>query len=114
MQVNTAPTSVPSVLGSAGCLVFKLGEQVIEAIVSKCKYIFSVSFIMDNFPIFSKEVANDILIIFNEIFNYIEVAEFLFCTEESIITNMFFLGVEEQASGCSDDDDDDNLDLYKD
>lgn len=57
-------------LGSAG-LVFELGEQVIEAIVSKCEYVFLVSFIMDNFPVFS-QVVNKILIIFDEILNDID------------------------------------------
>lgn len=113
LQVNAASSSAPSVLGSAG-LVFELGEQVIEAIVSKCEYIFSVSFIMDNFPIFSKEVANEILVIFNEMFNDIEEAEFLSCADESVLTDMFFVDVEEQTSGCSDNDDDGNHGLYKD
>ena len=33
--------SASSVLSSAG-LVFELGEQIVEAIVSKCEYLFSV------------------------------------------------------------------------
>lgn len=101
IKINTeSPTSV---LGSAG-LVFELGEQVIEAIVSKCEYVFSVSFIMDNFPIFSEEVANEILIIFDEIFNDIDKAEFLSSMDQSVIDDMSFLDVDEQASGCSDAD----------
>ena len=95
IKINTeSPTSV---LGSAG-LVFELGEQVIEAIVSKCEYVFSVSFIMDNFPIFSEEVANEILIIFDEIFNDIDEAEFLSSMDQSVIDDMSFLDVDEQAS----------------
>ena len=50
---------------------------------------FFVSFIMDNFPILSKEVANEILIIFNEIFNDIKEAEFLSCTDESVLLTCF-------------------------
>ena len=39
MKIKTESAS--SVLSSAG-LVFELGEQIIEAIVSKCEYLFSV------------------------------------------------------------------------
>lgn len=65
------------VLGSVG-FVFEFGEQVIEVIVSKCEYVFLVFFIMDNFFIFSEEVVNEILIIFDEIFNDIDKVEFFF------------------------------------
>ena len=59
---------------------------------------------MDNFPIFSEEVANEILIIFDEIFNDIDEAEFLSSMDQSVIDDMSFLDVDEQASGCSDGD----------
>lgn len=39
MKISTESAS--SVLGNAG-LVFELGEQIIEAIVSKCEYLFLV------------------------------------------------------------------------
>lgn len=39
MKIKTESAS--SVLSSAG-LVFELGEQIVEAIVSKCEYLFSV------------------------------------------------------------------------
>ena len=75
-DIKISSGTASSVFGSAD-LVSELGEEVIEAIVSKCEYIFSVSFIMDNFPVFSKQVANEIITVFNETFNDIEEAEFL-------------------------------------
>ena len=45
IKISSGTTS--SVFSSAD-LVSELGAEVIEAIVGKCKYIFSVSFIMDN------------------------------------------------------------------
>lgn len=101
IKISSGTTS--SVFGSAD-LVSELGEEVIEAIVGKCKYIFSVSFIMDNFPVFSKEVANKVIIVFNEIFNDIEEAEFLTNLDKNIISDMLFLDVKEQASDFDDED----------
>ena len=59
---------------------------------------------MDNFPVFSEEVANEILIIFDGIFNDIDEAEFPSSMDQSVIDDISFLDVEEQASGCSDGD----------
>lgn len=103
-DIKISSGTASSVFGSAD-LVSELGEEVIEAIVSKCEYIFSVAFIMDNFPVFSKQVANKIITVFNETFNDIEEAEFLTNWDENIISDMLFLDVEEQASGFDDEDD---------
>ena len=59
-DIKIKSETASSVFGSAD-LVSELGEEVIEAIVSKSEYIFSVAFIMDNFPVFSKQVANKII-----------------------------------------------------
>ena len=103
-DIKISSGTASSLFGSAD-LVSELAEEVIEAIVSKCEYIFSVSFIMDNFPVFSKQVANEIIIVFNEMFNDIEEAEFLTNRDENTISDMLFLDVEEQASGFDDGDD---------
>ena len=71
MKIKTESAS--SVLSSAG-LVFELGEQIIEAIVSANIY-----------------------------FQYDE-AEFLSSMDQSVIDDMSFLDVKEQTSGCSDGD----------
>ena len=52
---------------------------------------------MDNFPIFNRQVAKEILTIVNEIFNDIDEGEFLIGMDESFINDMLFLDVEEQA-----------------
>ena len=54
---------------------------------------------MSNFPVFSKQVANKILTIIDEIFNDIDEGEFLNSMDESFINDMLFLDVEEQKSG---------------
>lgn len=102
-EIKISSGTAASVFGSAD-FVSELGEEVIEAIVGKCEYIFPVSFILDNFPVFSKEVAKEILTVFNEIFNDIEEAEFLANLDENIISDMLFLDVEEQASALDDED----------
>ncbi|KAJ7336000.1 hypothetical protein OS493_013370 [Desmophyllum pertusum] len=83
---------------SAG-LSSELDQEVIEAISSKCQYIFSINYITDNFPVFTKEVAEEILTIVDEIFNDIDEGEFLNAMDDSFINGMLFLDVEEQASG---------------
>ena len=57
-DIKISSGTASSMFGSSE-LVSELGEQVIEAIVGKCEYIFSVPFIMDNFSVFSKELANE-------------------------------------------------------
>ena len=55
---------------------------------------------MGNFPVFSKQVANEILTIIDEIFNDIDEGELnLNSMDESLINDMLFLDVEEQTSG---------------
>ena len=46
---------------------------------------------------FNRQVANEIMAVFNEIFNDIEEAEFLTNLDKNIIPDMPFLDVEEQA-----------------
>ena len=51
---------------------------------------------MDNFPVFNKQVAREILTIVDEIFNDDE-GEFVIALDESFINDMLFLDVEEQV-----------------
>lgn len=97
-EIPSKTGAVSSVFGSAG-LSSELDQEVIEAISSKCQYIFSINYIMDNFPVFTKEVAEEILTIVDEIFNDIDEGEFLNAMDDSFINGMLFLDVEEQASG---------------
>ena len=57
---KTSPAS--SVFGCAE-LSTELDEEFIDAIAINCQYIFSIDYVMDNFPIFNRQVAK-------EIFNY--------------------------------------------
>ena len=69
---------------------------------------------MGNFPVFSKQVAKEILTIVDEIFNDIDEGEFLNARDESFINDMLFLDVEEQTSGSDSEselDSDDNTGL---
>lgn len=100
-EIPSKVGTVNSVFGCAG-LSSELDDEVIEAISGKCQYIFSTDYIMEHFPVFSKEVANEILTIMNEIFNDIDEAEFLNTMEESLLPDMLFLDVEEQAYGGDD------------
>ena len=54
---------------------------------------------MSNFPVFSKQVAKEILTIIDKIFNDIDEGEFLNSMDESFINDMLFLDVEEQKPG---------------
>ena len=58
---------------------------------------------MENFPVFSKEVANEILTIVHEIFNAIDEGEFLKAINGSFLADMLFLNVDEQESGSDRD-----------
>ena len=100
-EIPSKVGTVHSFFGSAG-LSSELDDEVIEAISGKCQYIFSTDNIMEHFPVVSKEVANEILTIVNEIFNDIDEAEFLNTMEESLLPDMLFLDVEEQAYGGDD------------
>ena len=57
-DIKISSGTASSMFGSSE-LVSELGEQVIQAIVGKCEYIFSAPFIMNNFPVFSKELVNE-------------------------------------------------------
>ena len=69
IQPKTSPAS--SVFGCAE-LSTELDQEVIDAIAINCQYIFSIDYVMDNFPIFNRQVAKEILTIVDEIFNDID------------------------------------------
>ena len=60
---------------------------------------------MANFPVFSKELAVEILKVVNEIFNDIAEVEFINSMDENIVNDFFFLDVEEQAVHSETDSD---------
>ena len=93
-----------SIFGSVG-LSCGIDDEVIEAIAKKCQYIFSTDYIMANFPVFSKELAVEILKVVNEIFNDIAEVEFINSMDENIVNDFFFLDVEEQAVHSETDSD---------
>ena len=98
IKSKTGPVS--SVFGSAE-LATELNQEVIDAITSKCQYIFSIDYIMKNFPVFSKQVAMEILTIINEIFDDIDEWEFLNTMVDAncLLDDKLFLDVVEQVSG---------------
>ena len=93
-----------SIFGTVG-LSCGLDDEVIEAIANECQYIFSIDYIMANFPVFSKELAVEILKVLNEIFNDIAEVEFINSMDENIVNDFFFLDVEEQAVHSETDSD---------
>ena len=93
-----------SIFGTVG-LSCGLDDEVIEAIANECQYIFSIDYIMANFPVFSKELAVEILKVVNEIFNDIAEVEFINSMDENIVNDFYFLDVEEQAVHSETDSD---------
>ena len=77
-----------SIFGSVG-LSCGVDDEVIEAIAKKCQYIFSTDYIMANFPVFSKELAVEILKVVYGIFNDIAEVEFINNMDENIINDFF-------------------------
>ena len=75
-----------SIFGTVG-LSCGLDDEVIEAIANACQYIFSIDYIMANFPVFSKELAVEILKVVNEIFNDIAEVEFINSMDENIVND---------------------------
>ena len=69
IQPKTSPAS--SVFGCAE-LSTELDQEVIDAIAINCQYIFSIDYVVDNFSIFNRQVAKEILTIVDEIFNDID------------------------------------------
>ena len=61
----------------------------LKRIANECQYIFSIDYIMANFPVFSKELAVEILKVVNEIFNDIAEVEFINSMDENIINDFF-------------------------
>ena len=60
---------------------------------------------MANFPVFSKELAVEILKVVNEIFNDIAEVEFINSMDENIVNDFYFLDVGEQAVHSETDSD---------
>lgn len=58
IQTKTGPAS--SFFGCAE-LSTELDQELIDSISSNCQYIFSIYYVMDNFPIFNRQVAKEIL-----------------------------------------------------
>ena len=95
-EIQTKTGHASSVFGYAE-LSTELYQELIDSISSNCQYITTIDYIMDNFPIFNRLVAKEILTIIDEIFNDIDEGEFLIGMDESFINDMLFLDVEEQA-----------------
>lgn len=55
-------------------LVDSLDHETVDSIVDNCQYIFSIDYLLDNFPILSHALAHEILIVVNEVFEDIEEA----------------------------------------
>lgn len=68
-MLSERPAGMCSSIFGSGTLSGKLHADTVKAIVSKCEYIFSVDFVMDNFPVFSRKLAVEILAVINDIFN---------------------------------------------
>ena len=100
MEIKSKTRPVNSVFGSFD-LATELNQEVIDAITSKCQYIFSIDYIMENFPVFNKQVAMEILTIINEIFDDIEEWESLNTMVDAscLLDDKLFLDVLEQLSG---------------
>lgn len=109
IRSKTRPAS--SVFGSFD-LATELNQEIIEAITSKCQYIFSIDYIMENFPVFNKQVALEILTIINEIFDDIEEWEFFNTMVDAscLLDDKLFLDVVEQVSGSDTETELDNDD----
>lgn len=59
----------------------EMTDDLIDGLVTKCHIIFSIQYLIDNYPIYSTQTAKDILGLFNDIFNDISEGEFL-CSED--------------------------------
>ena len=70
---NLSSKESSSIFGM-GALVNSLDSETVETIVDKCQYIFSIDYVLDNFPILSHALAHEIVVIINEVFGDIEEA----------------------------------------
>jgi hypothetical protein len=63
-----------SIFGS-GQLLDTIHDELINELVEKSESIFSVNYLMDNFAIFSINIAKEIICVFNEVFYDIDEVE---------------------------------------
>ena len=69
-----------SIFGSNN-LMAQIDDNLIKELVNSCEYIFSTSYLMENFAIFDNETAQQILTVFTDVFGDIKEVEFVTAME---------------------------------
>lgn len=83
-----------SIFGMSSVLNY-LDDDTVEMIVKECQYIFSIDYIMDNFPVLSYELAYKVLLYINDIFGDIEEAALLSQEQHNADFDKLFVNVPE-------------------
>ena len=76
-ELKDSTNASGSIFGSNN-LMAEIDDNLIKELVNSCKYIFTTSYLMENFPIFNSGTAQQILTVFKDVFGDIEEVEF--CT----------------------------------
>lgn len=77
------------------------GEVLINSVVDHCKHIFDLEYIMDNLPVFSKEHAQQILVVCHEVFGDFELPEIHVSPSEYEVPDQHFKGYFDDYSESS-------------
>ena len=71
-----------SIFGSNNLLA-QIDDNLVKELVNSCEYIFTTSYLMENFAIFNSDTAQQILTVFADVFGDIEEVEFVKAMELS-------------------------------
>lgn len=69
-----------SIFGSNN-LMAQIDDNLIKELVDSCEYIFTISYLMENFAIFNSGTAQQILTVFTDVFGDIKEVEFVTAME---------------------------------
>ena len=97
-----------SVFGSV-CFQYVLTDAIVSDLAADLEHLFTVDYIMQNFPIFNEKLAAEILMVANDIFNDVEETTHLkeLCEMDWSDCEEFLLSIPEQYLPDSDESDGD-------
>lgn len=88
--------SKPLFTSIAHCTGF--GDVLINSVVEHCAHIFDLDYIMDNLPVFSKEHAQEILMVCFEVFEDFEFSEINVPPSDYVVPDQHFTGYFDEYS----------------
>ena len=81
-ELKDSTNASGSIFGSNNLLA-QIDDNLIKELVNSCEYIFTTSYLMENFAIFNSDTAQQILTVFADVFGDIEEVEFVTAMELS-------------------------------